>query len=95
VCDNDIPSFRWRFHLDYPAHLRLLATQSVLDRAADRENDVKVSGETGGIDFGVVDAKSVLRSSSLPSQIIKISKTNVDARIRLDDFRLTLPEPVC
>ena len=92
ACEKDIPAFRWGFHLDRPEHLRmkrLLATRAALDHAAQDKNGIEVSGETVGIDFGIVEPDNALGSHSAQSQIVKIRKTDNDARISLSDFRLT------
>lgn len=61
VCDKDIPSYRWGFHLTYAAHIgaqRLAATQAALNAAAQDKNGVTISGAVGGVDFGVIELES-------------------------------------
>lgn len=92
VCDKDIPTFRWNFHLNHREHLltqRLAATRSALTRAADNKNGVKVSHETAGVDFGVIEPEMIIGSSSVQSKVVKIWQTDKNARIRLINFRLT------
>jgi len=91
VCDKDILTFRWEFHLNHPEHLRtqrLVATRSAINHTTDGKNDVEVSGETG-VDFGVVEQESIFGSPSVESKVVKMRKTDNDARIRLAGFRLT------
>jgi hypothetical protein len=92
VCDKDIPTFRWEFHLNHPEHLltqRLVATRSALTHAADDKNGVKVSDETTGVDFGVIEPERAFGSSSVQSRVVKIWQTDKNTRVRLANFRLT------
>lgn len=91
VCNKDIPSFRWDFHLNHPEHLRtqrLADTQAALDHTAQDKNSVKVSGETAGIDFGVIEPENALGSFSVQSRVVKIRTEDV-ARISLTNIRIT------
>jgi helicase MOV-10 len=91
VCDKDIPSFRWRFHLTHPEHTRarrLAATQAALNTAAQDKNGVTVSG-TAGVDFGVIELGSAVGPSAAQSRVITIQKTDRNSFIRLASFRFT------
>jgi hypothetical protein len=92
TCDRDIPSFRWSFHLDHVEHQqtqRLLGTRTALNQIENDKNGIKVSGETAGIDFGVIETEKTLGSSSVQCQVVKIRNTDNNARINLTDLRIT------
>lgn len=91
VCDKDIPSYRWGFHLTYADHIRanrLAATQAALNTAAQNKNGVTVSGEVAGVDFGVMELKNSVGPSAAQWRVVTIQKTN-NSLIRLAGFRLT------
>lgn len=92
VCDKEIPSFRWQFHLTHPEHLRtqqLAATTAALANAKLNKGYVLVSGEGVGVDFGVIELRDSVGSSSTHVQVVTITKTNENARVKLAHFRLT------
>jgi helicase MOV-10 len=91
VCDKDIPSFRWRFHLTHPEHTRarrLAATKAALNTAAQDKNGVTVSGAVG-VDFGVIELGNTVGPSAAQSRVITIKKINNNSLISLAGFRVT------
>lgn len=84
VCEKDIPSFSWQFHLNHRDHLA--AIQAALGRAGANKNGVEVSGQSG-VDFGVVEQENA--SSSTLARSIDIRSTDSGSRVSLVGLKFT------
>lgn len=87
ICDKDIPSFRWHFHLTHRDHLQALdrvAIQAALDKVAKNKDSVQVSGELSGIDFGITEPGGL---NSV--QLVTMRTTEHRALVFLADFKMT------